>query len=109
MPSFPHPVEFRLIGSALVVAAAVTVASSQTASTPRFALEEATVADLQQRMASGSTSSRALVQQYLARIEAVDRSGPQLRSIIEVNPDAIAFATEMDRERANGRVRGPLH
>ena len=60
-------------------------------------------------MASGSTSSRALVEQYLARIEAVDRSGPQLRSIIEVNPDAIAFATQMDRERADGHVRGPLH
>jgi len=60
-------------------------------------------------MAFGSTSSRALVEQYLARIEAVDRSGPQLRSIIEVNPDAIAFATQMDRERADGHVRGPLH
>ena len=101
--------EIPLLAAALVVATATTLASPQNAPSTRFALEEATVADLQQRMASGSTSSRALVEQYLARIEAVDRSGPQLRSIIEVNPDAIAFATQMDRERADGHVRGPLH
>jgi len=101
--------EIPLLAAALVVAVATTLASPQNAPSTRFALEEATVADLQQRMASGSTSSRALVEQYLARIEAVDRRGPQLRSIIEVNPDAIAFATQMDRERADGHVRGPLH
>jgi len=109
MPSRTHGVELRLIAAALAVAAATTVAYSQNPPPARFALEEATIADLQQRMSSGSTSSRELVEQYLARIEAVDRGGPQLRSIIELNPDALAMATQMDTERKAGRVRGPLH
>jgi amidase len=72
------------------------------------ALEEVTIAGLQGRMADGVTS-RALVEQYLARIEAFDRRGPSLRSIIEVNPDALSIADRMDAERKAGRVRGPLH
>lgn len=74
-----------------------------------FALEEVGVAELQRRMAAGSTTSRALVDQYLARIQAIDRNGPTLRSIIELNPDARAIADRMDAERKAGRVRGPLH
>ncbi len=74
-----------------------------------FALEEVGVAELQRRMAAGSTTSRALVDQYLARIEAIDRNGPALRSVIELNPDARAIADRMDTERKAGRVRGPLH
>jgi amidase len=84
-------------------------AASQSPQTQRFALEELTIADLQQRMASGATTSRGLVEQYLARIEAVDRHGPELRSIIEVNPEALAIADRLDAERKAGRVRGPLH
>ena len=60
-------------------------------------------------MASGATSSRAIVEQYLARIEALDRQGPALHSIIELNPDALAIADRLDAERKAGRVRGPLH
>lgn len=74
-----------------------------------FDLEEATIATLQQRMQSGQDTSRSIVDKYLARIEAVDRSGPTLRSIIEINPDARAIADRMDTERKGGRVRGPLH
>lgn len=74
-----------------------------------FALEEVGVAELQRRMTAGATTSRALVDQYLARIAAVDRTGPALRSIIELNPDARSIADRMDAERKAGRVRGPLH
>jgi len=74
-----------------------------------FALEDVGVAELQRRMTSGATTSRALVEQYLARIAAVDRTGPALRSIIELNPDARSIADRMDAERKAGRVRGPLH
>jgi len=74
-----------------------------------FALEDVGVAELQRRMTSGATTSRALVEQYLTRIAAVDRTGPALRSIIELNPDARSIADRMDAERKAGRVRGPLH
>jgi amidase len=76
---------------------------------PRENVEEVSVADLQQRMAEGRDTSRDLVQAYLARIDMVDRRGPELRSMIEINPDALAIADARDAERRAGRVRGPLH
>jgi amidase len=74
-----------------------------------FDLEEATVADLQQRMEAGRDTSRSLVEKYLRRIDAIDRNGPMLLSVIEVNPDALAIADRLDAERKTGRQRGPLH
>src|SRR5262249_49659349 len=50
-----------------------------------------------------------LTEKYLARIQEIDRQGPALRSVIEINPDALALATEFDRERKQKRLRGPLH
>jgi len=76
---------------------------------PQFELEEATLATLQGYLASGRYSARALCDAYLARIETVDRAGPTLRSVIELNPDAPAIAAQLDDERRAGRVRGPLH
>ncbi len=70
---------------------------------------EATIDQLQSQMASGELTARALAQAYLDRIDAIDRSGPTLRSIIELNPDALLLAEALDRERADGHVRGPLH
>ncbi|HEX7086022.1 MAG TPA: amidase family protein, partial [Vicinamibacterales bacterium] len=72
-------------------------------------LDELTIADLQERMTRGQESARSIVEKYLARIDAVDRGGPALRSVIEVNPDALAIADRLDAERREGRVRGPLH
>jgi len=60
-------------------------------------------------MESGRETSRSLVNQYLARIETVDRSGPSLHSVLEINPEAQAIADRLDAERKAGRVRGPLH
>jgi amidase len=74
-----------------------------------FELEEATFADLQKKMESGAESARSLTAKYLARIDALDRRGPELRSVLEVNPDAIPIAETLDAERRAGRVRGPLH
>jgi amidase len=74
-----------------------------------FDLEEATIADLQARMASGSMTSHAITEQYIVRIEELNRRGPDLRHVLEVNPEALDIADSLDRERKSGRVRGPLH
>ena len=60
-------------------------------------------------MESGQETSRSLVEKYLARIEALDRQGPALRHVLEVNPDALAIADRLDAERKAGKARGPLH
>lgn len=74
-----------------------------------FPYEEATIASLTARMGAGTLTSSALTSAYLARIAAIDAAGPRLRSVIEVNPDAMRIAAERDAERKQGRVRGPLH
>jgi amidase len=71
--------------------------------------EEATIAELQQAMASGALTSRDLTAAYLARIDAMDQRGPTLRAMLDLNPDALAIADELDAERRTGHVRGPLH
>ena len=71
-----------------------------------FEHEEATVTGLRASMASGDLSSRALTESYLARIETID---PGLRSVLEINPDALEIAERMDEERDAGNDRGPLH
>jgi amidase len=75
----------------------------------KFAHHEAGVSDLQARLATGRLTSRTLVLAYLSRIEANDRHGPKLHSVIETNPDAVSIAAELDRERRLGKLRGPLH
>ena len=97
-------------GVVLVVAVCVLAAASAQAPTPvAFDLEEATIATLQQRMQSGQDTSRSLVDKYLARIEAIDRSGPALHSVIEINPEARTIADTLDAERKSRGPRGPLH
>jgi len=60
-------------------------------------------------MAAGTITSHVLVQRYLARIAAIDKAGPRLNAVIETNPEALKIAQELDRERAGGKLRGPLH
>jgi len=74
-----------------------------------FAHIEATIAGLQTAMAGGALTARELTAAYLARIRALDRAGPRLRSVIELNPDARRIAAALDRERATKGPRGPLH
>jgi amidase len=76
---------------------------------PPFELDETTIAELQKRMASGALSSRRIVELYLARIAALDRQGPEIRSVIELNPEARAIADALDAERRAKGPRGPLH
>jgi len=72
-------------------------------------LEEVTIPDLQAAMKSGRLTSKKLVQSYLNRIARIDRAGPQLRSITEVNPDALEIARQLDDERKEKGPRGLLH
>jgi amidase len=88
------------------VLAATTLAAQQP---PAVELEEATVQQLQQWMQSGRYTSRRLVDLYLERIDRIDRGGPTLRSVIEINPDARAIADALDVERKSTGPRGPLH
>ena len=74
-----------------------------------FALAEATIADLQDGMKSGKWTARSITEAYLARIAEIDAAGPALRSVLEKNPDALAIADALDRERREKGPRGPLH
>ena len=74
-----------------------------------FALNETTIAQLQDGMKAGRLSARGVAQAYLGRITALDRQGPTLRAVLEINPEALAIADAMDAERRRGRVRGALH
>ena len=84
-------------------------ATKPAAAAPAFAFEEASIADLQRRMADGAVTSHALTQAYLDRIAAIDKAGPTLNSVIELNPDALEEADALDAERKAGKLRGPLH
>ena len=74
-----------------------------------FIYAEVDIADLQERMQKGELDSRTLTQAYLDRIAAIDRAGPQLNAVIEINPDALKEAALRDMERKTNAVRGPLH
>lgn len=87
-----------------------SAASAADASTAHpLDLSEADVAGLQARMASGQSSSLQLTRAYLQRIAGIDRAGPRLNAVIELNPQAEADARALDAERKAGHVRGPLH
>src|SRR5881394_86167 len=74
-----------------------------------FALEETTIAQLQDGMKAGRLTSRGITQAYLDRIAALDRQGPSLRAVLETNPDALTIADALDVERRRGKIRGPMH
>ena len=76
---------------------------------PHPELADSSISELRARLESGELSAVRLAEMHLERMAAIDRAGPALRSIIELNPDASRIAEELDRERAQGRVRGPLH
>ena len=98
-----------LLATFMCIAVGLSVATSSQAPPPAFELDEVSVAELQQRMETGRYTSRRLVDLYLERIERVDRSGPALRSVIEINPEAQAIADRLDAERKATGPRGPLH
>jgi amidase len=95
----------RAVGSGPVAAAAKPARAAASA----VALEEATIDGLQAQMKAGTLTARRLTQAYLDRIDALDRKGPALRSVIETNPDALSIADGLDAERKASGPRGPLH
>ena len=74
-----------------------------------FELSELTVSQLQAKMKSGDLTSRSVTQSYLDQIARIDKDGPTLNAVIEINPDALSIADTLDEERKKGKVRGPLH
>lgn len=95
--------------SALSTKAAETGASATAPHSIAAAIIEADVTTLQAQMAAGKLSAVTLTEHYLARIKMIDRSGPTLNALIELNPDALSIARELDRERKAKGPRGPLH
>jgi amidase len=90
-------------------AAPSSTAPAQAPATPAFDVVELSAADARDRLAAGAITAKALTEAYLARIAAVDKAGPALNAVIELNPRAVADAEQRDAERAAGKVRGPLH
>jgi len=74
-----------------------------------FALDETTLADLQAAMQSGQQTAHSIAEMYLARIDEIDKRGPMVNAVIEINPDGLAIADALDRERKAKGARGPLH
>jgi amidase len=103
------PVGSKGTDTAAAVPAGGTAAGLAPAGPAEFALNEATIDALQQKMQQGVYTSRSITEQYLKRIEQIDKAGPGLHAVIEVNPDALAIADQLDKERKAGTVRGPLH
>jgi amidase len=120
MSSAPNPLhrrDFLRAGAVAAAAAALDVTSSEAASAeterafvqPAFELEDTTIAALQEGLNSGRYTSRSITEQYLARMDAIDKAGPAINSVIERNPDALRIADERDAARKAARLRSPLH
>ena len=74
-----------------------------------FILDETTISDLRDKLKSGEFTSEQLVKLYLKRIELIDKNGFELKSVIEINSDALSIAKTLDNEMKKGKIRGPLH
>jgi amidase len=117
IPDLPSRRSFLQTGviSGVVAAVAPMTGSASTtlgdspADVPSFELNEITIAELQQGMESGKLTARSIAEKYLARIEAIDKNGPALNSVIQTNPDALSIADALDKERKEKGPRGPMH
>lgn len=94
--------EFLIAGAAGIAVLGLKGSRSEAA----FDIEEATIVDLQAKMRSGELTARKIAETYIARIKEID---PKIRSVVEINPDALEIADRLDRERKRGKVRGLLH
>src|SRR5882762_8350810 len=86
-----------------------TPAAQPTAEVKTFELDEVTISDLQDGMKSGKFTARSLVEKYSQRIDDIDKHGPTINSVLELNPDALSIADALDRERKSKASRGPMH
>jgi amidase len=101
--------DFVRLGLAAGAVAGVAQGGAAMAAQAPGSILDAGVLEQQAQMRAGKLTSHGLVSQYLARIAAIDKAGPRLCAVIELNPDALKIATDLDRERAAGKLRGPLH
>ena len=97
------------VALALTASGCRTETKAQQQTTAAFDLEEATIRALIQDQQAGRRTARQMASAYIARIQALDRSGPTVRAVIELNPDALTVADSLDADRSAGRLRGPLH
>jgi amidase len=98
--------------STIAAAAAAPMLQVQSLARPgvsSFALDEITSGEMRKGLENGKFTARKLAELYLERIKQIDRSGPTLNSVMELNPDALAIADQLDAERRAKKVRGPLH
>jgi amidase len=110
-------VRSSVAGSVGLASVSLNTAAKETAHTtsavsappPAFELDEMTIADLQSGMASGKYSAHSLTRKYLDRIDDIDKHGPAISSVIELNPEALSIASDLDKERKAKGSRGPLH
>lgn len=107
---------YSAIGGALTLASPAVIIPAERSTLPMpapdkgaFELEEITIADLQEGMKAGKWTARSIAEKYLSRIEKMDKQGPAVNSIIELNPDALGIAEALDKERKAKGARGPLH
>ncbi len=100
-------IAFTATGMPIVAAAANNIDSNSFKD--NFELDEITIDELQQKMQSGNTTAVAIASLYLKRIATIDKAGPALNAVIEINKDALSIAAAMDKERKAGKIRGPLH
>ncbi len=121
-PFFSTPSRRKFLQNAAVASAATTLYPALSAAreiTPEaksvpqdvkpFELDEIAIAELQDGMISGRFTARSLVEEYSARIDEIDKRGPAVNAVIEMNPDAMSIADGLDRERKSKGPRGPLH
>jgi amidase len=106
-PTRRNVLQAGLVGCVAIVAESLPAADDKRAAP--FDLEELTIAELQEGMKSGKLTSRAIAERFLGRIAAIDKKGPAVNSVIEVNPDALKIADALDEERKTKGARGPLH
>jgi amidase len=106
---FLQTVALGTFSAAMVPALAERAAYATSPEVGPSELDELTVSDLQAALASGKFTCRSLTEKYMGRIKAIDPCGPKLNSVIELNPDALSIAEELDKERKANRSRGPLH
>src|SRR5580692_10176992 len=88
---------------------AALAAMTTSAAAPPIDLEEITVEDIRKGFQSGHFTAKTLAEAYLIRIDEVDRRGPAINAVIEIDPDALKIAAELDRERQSKGPRSPLH
>src|SRR5437667_12515714 len=98
-----------VLNPALSAARAFAGSAPEVPQMKSFEFEEATVSDLQTRLKSGEITTRFLTEACLRRIQEIDRNGPTLNRVIELNPDALSIEESLDRERKQKGARGPLH